>query len=92
MISYYKQQEQIGERQRAEMKANAGKPATFDFRSADELRADWDKQKAQAEASQSAGKRKVASRPATVATPHDKNMIAPQESFGNPSDPCTFKG
>ena len=46
MISYYKKQEQISERQRAEMKEKAGKPVTFDFRSADELRADWSKAKA----------------------------------------------
>jgi len=46
MISYYKKQEQISERQRAEMKAKAGKPVKFDFRSADELRADWAKAKA----------------------------------------------
>ena len=63
---------------------------TFHQRS--HLLARWEKAKAQAEASQSAGKRKVASRPATVATPHDKKMMATQESFGNPSDPCTFKG
>ena len=46
MISYYKKQEQISERQRAEMKAKAGKPVKFYFRSAEELRADWAKAKA----------------------------------------------
>jgi hypothetical protein len=45
MISYYKQQEQIGERQRAEMKANAGKPVKFDFRSAEQCRIDSAKEK-----------------------------------------------
>jgi hypothetical protein len=41
MISYYKLQEQLHEKQRAYLKANAGKPTKFDFRSAEELRADW---------------------------------------------------
>ena len=49
MLSYYKKQEILQERQRAAMKANAGKPAKFDFRSAEELRADWAKEKAQAQ-------------------------------------------
>jgi hypothetical protein len=46
MISYYKQQEQLHERQRAYLKAKAkaGKPTQFDFRSGDELRADWAKE------------------------------------------------
>ena len=88
MISYYKQQEQIHERQRAEMKANAGKPVKFDFRSADELRADWDKQKAQAEAAQAAGKRKAACQGEgwTLAVKRPTH-----ESWGNPSDPYTYK-
>ena len=63
---------------------------TFHQRS--HLLARWEKAKAQAEAAQAAGKRKVENGPPTVATPHDKKMMAPQESFGNPSDPCTFKG
>ena len=45
MISYYKRQEQISERQRAEMKANAGKPVKFDFRSAEQCRIDSAKEK-----------------------------------------------
>ena len=45
MITENKRQEQISERQRAEMKANAGKPATFDFRSAEQCRIDSAKEK-----------------------------------------------
>ena len=47
MISYYKLQEQLYEKQRAYLKAKAkaGKPTEFDFRSGDELRADWAKEK-----------------------------------------------
>ena len=47
MISYYKLQEQLHEKQRAYLKAKAkaGKPTEFDFRSGDELRADWAKEK-----------------------------------------------
>ena len=40
MITENKRQEQISERQRAEMKANAGKPVKFDFRSAEQCRID----------------------------------------------------
>jgi len=88
MITENKRQEQISERQRAEMKANAGKPVKFDFRSADELRADWDKQKAQAEAAQAAGKRKAACQGEgwTLAVKRPTH-----ESWGNPSDPYTYK-
>ena len=35
----------MSERQRAEMEANAGKPATFDFRSAEQCRIDSAKEK-----------------------------------------------
>ena len=45
MLSYYKKQEILQERMQRELKARAGKPAKFDFRSAEELRADWSKEK-----------------------------------------------